>query len=383
MKNVLLLLFNISVLSSCKQPEIVSRLNDQQNIFTLKLANEDKFQLDSVSYVKSDIQYFQNNESEYLFINAGHAFKQIDIYDFKTHRSFKKVFLEKEGPNGIGATPSGIFINGLDSLFLFFNLGQRLCLINIEGRLIDKFGALRNSEQNQKVPYIEVSSQQPVFRKGRNLLFCTYEIENKNETAGAVFNFDSRTTNFPFSLPNIYSDGWWAGVVYDRYYHYYNKEKNWLIQSFGNDHNIYVISAKGHRTAYDAKSQYLPNKIKAYSKNKGDFMKEEQYLYRHAALQGGYSTIKYDAWQKVYYRFVIRPVPISEYHSPSQTWDNMSIIIMDEDFKNVGEFEIPKDYSWHQSFVSKRGLSFFNKRAYKESEDMMVFGNFKLIKIEK
>jgi hypothetical protein len=378
----IILFLSVLFIISCKQTDLLFNQSNQ-NDFTLELVGEERFILDDASFMKNDIEYYENGDYEYLLFYNGYSFMQVDIYDFKTHKIHKKMFLQKDGPDGIGAIPSGLYVAALDSIFIFSNLGQRLSLVNFDGEIVNKFGSIRDPVQDKSAPFIEVTNLQVVFKKGSDLVFCTYEFEGKIESAGAIFNMNTRVTKFPFSLPNIYNEGWWAGVVYDRYYHAYNKEKDIIIQSFGNDHNIYVVDAQLKSKAFFAKSNSLPDKIKPYSKGKGDFMKEEQYLYRHAALQGGYSTIKYDPWQKVYYRFVLRPVLATEYHSPSQTWSNVSILILDENFNTLGEFEIPKKYSWYQSFVSKRGLSFFDKTKYGESEDAIVFGNFRLKKVEK
>src|SRR5690606_35705935 len=111
-------------------------------------------------------------------------------------------------------TPSGLFVNTFDSIFLYFNRGQRLLLIDSDGKLIDEFGSLRSSNEDQSIPYIEVTARQPIVRSGNKLLFCTYEMEGLNEVAGAILNLDSREVLFPYQLPDIYSEGWWGGVVY-------------------------------------------------------------------------------------------------------------------------------------------------------------------------
>ncbi|MFN3666786.1 MAG: DUF4221 family protein [Sediminibacterium sp.] len=369
-----------SILCCCKQVEEGKAIKNLPPL-TLVLNGKDSIPTDSISRViGSDIFYIQEHNNDYLVINNSYAFTQIDIYEYGKKRFFKRIKLEKEGPNGLGAPPSGLFVKSLDTMFLFFNLGQRLVSIDGEGRIIRNYGSIHNpfnSSNGHLYPYLEVSALQPLFYANGKLFFCTYEVENKQEYGGAIFDLNESKLKFPFKLPPQYRNGWWAGIVYDRYYHFYDSETGRYIRSYGNDHNLYISGSKEDIVVF-AKSIYLSNELMPYSKLPGDFAREEINLYKYSALQGGYSTIKYDRWREVYYRYVIMPVSSDRYQNPSSIWSNMGILILDKNFSYRGEFKIPARYSWYQSFVSPKGLCFLDKEAFSKSEDAMVFANFSI-----
>jgi len=365
-------------LGSCTEPR--EMMQSASTSFVLEPAGADTFLLDSVTRVgRSDFYYHRYENTEYLVVHNSYAFGQVEVYDYKTRKKINRIILDREGPDGIGAWPSGLYMHTPDSVFLFFNLGQRLVLVNSQGKIIANYGSIRPADAGPRTPYIEVSAIQPAFKYGPRLFFCTYEPTHQHTTSGAAFNLHARTTVYPFDLPPVYQSGWWAGIVYDRYFQTYNPDEKLIVQAYGNDHNIYVLDVEsGEKNRYPAKSKYLAEQLRPFSKTPGDFVVEEQRLYRHAAFQGSYSTIKYDAWRKVYYRFVCRPVTPENYRTPSDTWSRMSVIILDNQFRHAGETDIPENLNWYQSVVTPKGLCFFSKKVYAESEDQMVLVNFRL-----
>ncbi len=345
---------------------------------TLVPAGTDTLFLDSIRTTEGmEFHFYSEDKVDFLFLNRSFSFTYIDIYNFSEKRFFKRIQLAKEGPDGLGMPPSGLFVKTLDSIYLFFNLGQRLICIDKNGRILEKIGSLRTGYDQLKYPFIEVSVFQPAVYYGNSIWFCTYQAECLHEYGGAFYNLDQKRLNYFSKLPDVYLHGWWAGVVYDRYYHTVNNEKNTYVWSYGNDHNIYTWSPSGKETYY-AGSKYLPVRLNPYQKRAGDFAAEEQNLYRHAALQGGYSTIRYDKWQNVYYRFVILPNSPAAYRQPADTWARMGIIILDDSFNYRGEFIIPDKYSWYQFFIGPGGLYFLDKTYLYNTEDEAVFRVFRV-----
>jgi hypothetical protein len=71
-----------------------------------------------------------------------------------------------------------------------------------------------------------------------------------------------------------------------------------------------------------------------------------------------YSAIKYDRFNKVYYRFLLSGIPATVNRAMEKE-KPISIIIMDENFNYMGETTIGtcKDWYWQNSFVTKEGLN--------------------------
>ncbi|MCS6973333.1 MAG: DUF4221 domain-containing protein [Cyclobacteriaceae bacterium] len=345
---------------------------------TLEFVEWDTIPLENETRIEgTDFYFHQQDQSGYLFLHTSSSFTRIDMYNFSEKKFLKRIHLSKDGPNGLGTPPSGLLVKSPDTLYLFFNLGQRLVSINGDGEIIENFGSIRKMYEEEKYPYVEVSAVQPAIIQDDIIRFCTYQAEGLHEYGGGLYDLTDRRFSYFKRLPYIYQEGWWAGVVYDRYYHTLNYKQGIYAWSYGNDHFIYTKSKEGERK-YFAASKFLADRLKPYKKEKGNFMQEELNLYRHAALQGGYSAIKYDSWQKFYYRFVIYPVPSNEYRSPSDTWKKMGIIILDENFNYRGEFLIPERFSWYQSFIGPEGIYFLDRLSLTKSENEAVFACFKV-----
>lgn len=116
---------------ACSEPKEIAAGNVRPAL-TLVSCGSDTLQLDSRTRIAgSDIHFHREADVDYLFLHAGFSFVSIDIYNFLERRFLKRINLSKEGPNGIGSPPSGLVVKSLGTLFLFFNLGQRL--ISIDG----------------------------------------------------------------------------------------------------------------------------------------------------------------------------------------------------------------------------------------------------------
>jgi len=349
----------------------------QANGYTLRLGSEIELALDSVTRVALpyDIaEYHRANGVEYLAL-SDFTGRRINIYDLGTRTLFNRITIEKDGPNAIRPRPFGLILDNLDSIFLFENSTQTVFLISNDGSLIDKF-PIRIYPGTER-QFVDVTGAMPGFYADGSLHFSGYGLGYDKE-AGAILDLKNRKIRFPKDLPDTYTGGWWRGVVYDKFSHTFNHNDSLVIQSFGNDHNIQVVDLRARTKAiYCAKSRHISD-IEPLSAQPLNFVEQEQFLYRNEALQGGYSTVKYDPWQKVYYRIALLPVPKALFHSPQQIWERSSVIILDSAFRKIGEFDLPKDYFYPISFVSESGFCLMNKIKYSEREDAVSFGCFKL-----
>jgi hypothetical protein len=71
-----------------------------------------------------------------------------------------------------------------------------------------------------------------------------------------------------------------------------------------------------------------------------------------------YSAIKYDQWRKVYYRFFSRPLPDGNIKTSLKEKEH-GVVIMDENFKYLGETIIGNEKNWNfdNVFVTQEGLN--------------------------
>jgi len=375
--NFIPFLIVIALLSSCSQPPANDNGIDR---YTLEEKGILNLELDSLSGDSpSNLYVYQQNGTEYL-VKGNFSNWRLDIYNLTSQKLYKTIPFEKEGPNGVGNSPTGFYFHNLDSIFLFFNLSQRICLVNDSGVLLNNIGPLNTIN---RYTYPDISAERYPFLKDNELHLSTYGHKYKeNQQSGMIINLVTELGKQPHKLTDIYSKGYWGGVLYDVYYHDYNRKEDLIIQSYGADHQIYTIDDMGTKKAHMAKGERLNEKIRPYSDLDQDFMSVAQHLYKFEALQGGYGQIRYDPYRDVYYRFVFNPVNPSEFHSPSQIWENPSIIILNKKFSKIGEFPLPKANKFFFMFISKAGLNIFNTKQFEKTEEKLPFTTFELVKDE-
>jgi hypothetical protein len=288
--------------------------------------------------------------------------------------------LESDGPNGIKPQISSYYFHSPDSIFLFFNILQQLVLIDGQGNIQARHKLLTQpwSETNE-IPTAQVYGGMVPFIRNNKMYLCSYGLAFSGGKAGLVYDLDGGGTFFPYLLPEIYSEGWWSGLIYDRFSQAVNDDHNLVVLSYGADKFLWVIDERGNIVPKCAKSRYLPDQLKPYSNERMNFDQHYLDLWRHEALQGGYSSVIYDKWRHVYYRIAFKPVPESAYTSPNQVWDNPVVVILDSDFRIVGESELPAGYLFTLYYVSPEGIFFYNRYAYEnEDDDHFTFGRFTL-----
>lgn len=100
----------------------------------------------------------------------------------------------------------------------------------------------------------------------------------------------------------------------------------------------------------------------------------------HFIRNDEYGAIKYDKYQKVYYRFLRKAMPNAPDNTPWKA-KPVTVIIMDENFNYLGEQSIGTGEKWHleNAFVTSEGLN-IEYVANGLNEDQLVFKIFNLKK---
>jgi hypothetical protein len=98
--------------------------------------------------------------------------------------------------------------------------------------------------------------------------------------------------------------------------------------------------------------------------------------------QDVYSAILYDSFRKLYYRFMLAGVPNSSIRN-SKEKKVLSIIVMDKDFKYLGESKIGpcSEWNWKNSFVTSEGLNIEYNTPKDFNENYLTFKTFIFKKI--
>ena len=93
--------------------------------------------------------------------------------------------------------------------------------------------------------------------------------------------------------------------------------------------------------------------------------------------QDWYAGILHDPYRKVYYRYLQKAIP-SATPKTSVNDKTLTVIIMDEQFKYLGETEIGtmKQWNWTNSFVTEEGLNIEYNGTDISDDDYLTFGIF-------
>lgn len=169
-----------------------------------------------------------------------------------------------------------------------------------------------------------------------------------------------------------------------------DEDVNWLydgknfIYVFGQNDSIYVASPNHEKTeAYNAKSKYLkPAKYHI----KEPFSNLNSYFIGCNQLQF-YDRIYYDKYREVYYRLAYPESEVDPKENQRDIWSfgrrTCSIVILDKDFRIIGETLLP-DYRYqNRSIVVLKDCLYICDSHYKREdydENVWSFQRFDLVK---
>lgn len=377
MKRIIKAIFILNLSFSCGG-SVSTHSEPPDQMYSLQQVGEVSFPLDSLTGFGSlNIQAVSTGNTKRLYIEDFKS-RYINIYDIDRETLVDKTPLAEDGPNDVGPL-SGFFVHTHDSVYVYSSRMRRLSLINNKGQVLDTY---TTHIGNQHEPFLYMLSIQPIFIKNNKLYGCTILIDPGVEdhteiNVTWVLDLETRSIDYLNSRPALYNQGSWGmGGYMLRAYHTYNPEKNLYIQSFGIDPNIHVYDSAGNREVFYAGTKDI-KKIGPVTKDRTEMIHDNEG-FRHEASSGFYSTIIHDPYNRVYFRYAHLPIPGDEYSSPAQLFKNITIIILDDSFKKVGEYALSPDYTSDMFFITEAGIHIANQKKHEQDEDTLTFDVFNL-----
>ena len=149
-----------------------------------------------------------------------------------------------------------------------------------------------------------------------------------------------------------------------------------MIHSFPNSHDLYFSewNDDAMTSVYAGSNEAGP--IRPLECKPGEKVANEQLLSFYLE-QDWYAAILHDPYRKVYYRYLQKAIP--SVSSRTQLNSKMlSVIIMDEQFRYLGETEVGtgEQWNWNNSFVTAEGLHIEHCGTEIEDDDYLTFGIF-------
>jgi hypothetical protein len=312
-----------------------------------------------------NIHVYSESGEAFLFIEQ--TFRNaIDIYSLKSEKFIKTIRIPKSFAS---EQPIGFFVNNFDSIYILLTKSNNLALINSDGMIIDKTKSL--ALDNEITPVI--FSSHPVIKIDKNLLISGYfslPVKNTQVLSCIVFNIEDKTIQYKTPVSMEYQKGWWGRTLYiPTLYQTYNKEKGLIVNSFPVDNYIYVNNNKSKTLKkYYAGSEIIKQVSPVSKKAKANISGLD--IENHFAKNGYYTAIKFDEYQNIYYRCLIRPIRENQKFSSKR---NSSIILLNEKFGILGEWEVPDKNDLFKSFIYKKGLYILNEVLYQQNQDTLCF----------
>jgi hypothetical protein len=257
-----------------------------------------------------------------------------------------------------------------DSLILYTYSGARLSYYTLNGDTIYK----RLTFVNRDAPRLKGNAPAPPYANAASPLFFFH-----NRVIGAGFllgerddeNVKGRTicTAIDLSSENIsnhlpYSKSYgqynWGGSHMRVPYTAFNEHTKKLMLSLPAEHDILIVDSN-----WQVEELYLGSRKRVCITSKEEPKSSKETLDAEAALAyytntPSYRNIIYDQYHERYYRILEWP-PVQEKLSTGKiAGKEVSLIAFDEDFKYLGENQLPDGLALDNFFVTPDGLYFLN-----------------------
>ena len=380
MKRYIYLTFGI--LTSCT----IESNNSEDSKMLIESSKQVAIGIDSYTRLYCNcIRYYKEDSTEYIILRRElpkEIYDEIIFFDLEQKLESYSVKVFREGPNAIIGGLYGYDVINKDSIVLSSKYMPILYLINSDGTITNQF-VLDSIEGITES--LMLSSNNLPFVKNHNIIDFpqnvpyTRIIHRPNPKdfkfsdcpLAYLINIETRDViKSEASFPHLYDNN-------DRIYHSEGKSRAFdgenYVYSFHAYDSIIVTSNYIDTKNFVAKSRYMEaieNKGVPVGATNNEIMKGN--------LEAHYGNILYDKYRSVYYRFCYHE---DNYKGPQNidylmSGGAFSIIIINEDFKVVGETLFPSGkYAPRLFFVNKDGLWLSENNFQREgvSDDILSF----------
>ena len=380
----LLLLFALVQLYACG-----SSKNETEAEYSTELKELKKITLpidERTYFLSKSIFQFEEDGKEYLhFENSQKGMYEIITFDLEKQDVHRRLPIQPEGPNGIPAMFGSKPYPDSKNYLIFQTSAFRISQMDGNGNVI------RNYQLKSPGRFVRVILSTfcyfPSFVRDSVLYFDQRCAARKKRT---VYNnlplfatLDLKTGEVgwaPLYFPMTF-DGDYSHITSgDDFSYDYNYKDNRLVCSFLESDSIMVTDDLSNVKWYNAKSRFLDSKTPYLNDTdvsvNGIIRRKEASKYWH---------VMYDKYRDVYYRFAEMPCEQAKDEDPYSDFTpkarEFSVIILDKDFRIIGETKFPGNkYFYKMSFVGRDGLYISENNLANPDfdEDKLVFACFKL-----
>ena len=335
--------------------------------FEMKLTETVSFKLDSIT---SNITLASEGNSDYFSFLTNN--NEIQIFNYKTKEFQSKIPLQTKGI-------TTYCMKNSDSVFLYDYYKESIIFTDRKGNIKEVIDISHHAKYYPS----PVTGISPLTINDNKVIISgnmSGEYMDENEqNRPTIFSFDlkSKKINYIFSYPECYFNSNWGGGLLRWVYSTYNENRQLIVCSYPSDHYVHTFDMSGkQKKIYYAGSQFI-DKISPLSKNKIASANSDDKT-KHFVENHSYANVCYDKYNMVYYR-------IGEFktkYNGIPGWKKeLSIIILDRNFKIIGETKIGKSHASNYRytlFVNYSGLHIQQN----SDENQIMFNIYKLIQNE-
>lgn len=380
MKSKYLYFCLITVCLSCNGSSEKSIINSGYKNTLHRSGSRLEIPIDKTTLNITSCLFLTETGTEVAYLNSNK--NSIQFYSLDSLKLTDEIPLQQEGPDGVGSV-FGFRALTRDSIYIVSTQYSKLFLVNNNGKVIQTIDYTRDKTGRYLAP-AKIQSKAPMqqieFVNGKiyltglalgNWTSMTNDQLLESSICIEIDTVKKMVEQLAYSYPNDY---WIEGVREPVFSRVFDGEN--FIYSFYGDENIYVTKDHKNVQKIPASSNFIKN-IPPYP-NDGDM----DNMLRYYCRTSYYSTIMYDKYRSVYYRFAFIG------HEPEKDENLMksvmnpttpSIIVLDKDFQIISETRLDDNVYWvSNSFITEKGL-FISKNHPQNpnaNDDKLVFELF-------
>lgn len=311
-----------------------------------------------------------------IFLNS--IVNSLQIYN-KHGDLVHKIKLPKEGPKGVGVIEGFLFINE-DSLFIL-NRSDVLFFLDKDLNIRKKYNLRPNYSMAKYAPspriVISGDMQMAIINSKEHILINGVTMgeprdESKNNRPNIIdLDLNISKFNYRWHYPENYRHGTWDNLSIRSFHKAYNEEKKEFIFSYPIEHNIHISNDLINDKELYGGSIYI-NEIKSLSKIRmpPPFRFSRSKRKDLFFLNSLYSSIYYDPYRKLIYRFCHHSLNESIYNLKGPYAKKISLIVLNSKYDYIGESMIGDYVDPETCFVNEEGLHI---KKYNNNENLAEF----------
>ena len=365
------------IISSIILTTLFSCSVDNKESYTGKFLKGRKIVFNLSNKVSTGFYHIQVYDS---LIYCSDVMNHRSIYTFNFEGELVDILrFHKVGPNGIGRF-RGFYIHKPDSIFLVNRHAYKLYLVDKAGIVKKKYNLRKENVDVGSIAYI--TSGSPMFKIDTMMYLPAipeiepYKYDYKHKQLLIELNLHSFEVHYKLGYPKEMQKFYLHGP-YTVKYCCYNFSDSILIVSYPPDNNLYAYDINKQKlvTVNNDKSQYVDNIESPTSKPTNNSYERNLF----SLQQDFFTSIYYDKYRKLYYRFIKKGLPKEEakehLKNPRKGGNpDRYIMVYDKEFNLLHEEKVSFLQTSREVFILPDGL--YLKGNYENNENKVYFQQY-------